>query len=116
MGVLRWTGPGSSSHVQVVLPENKSYCMDVVLADWFDDALIGGLVITVDDDPVATEVVQLEGETRIRVSLRALGSPVRIGLTLPYTGIKEDRNASAIDHSHARRQGLAVYRFEFTQL
>ncbi len=112
-GVLRWTGPGTSSHVQVVLPEDKAYRMDMVLADWLDDALLRDMKITANNDSISHEVVQHQGETRLRASLPAAGGRLRIGLELPRTGVKQAGDGAAIDHSHARKLGVAVYRFEF---
>ncbi len=115
-GILRWTGPGTSSHLDIALPVGLEFRMDLVLADWLDDGLLRELRIRVDDSPLPVEVVQQHGETRLRAVLPASSREKRrIGLVLPRTGVKEDGHA-AIDHSHARRLGIALYRLEFSLL
>jgi len=117
-GVLRWTGPGRISNIQVALPEDRRYRMEMVLADWLDEEMLRNLRMTINDIQVPAETVQQAGEFRVRAALQAPAGSRRlhIGLELPYTGVRGTGDATAIDHSHARKLGLAVYRFEFMPL
>ncbi|WP_456417347.1 hypothetical protein [Thiolapillus sp.] len=117
-GVLRWSGPGCSSDVHVALPGGRDYRLQIVLADWLDDALLRALRITLNGVPVPAQVLQQGEEARLQANLEAslpalAEGRLRIGLELPYTGVRGGGEARVIDHSHARKLGVAVYRFEF---
>lgn len=117
-GILRWTGPGCSSDVHVALPDDRDYRLQIVLADWLDDQLLRELQVTLNGVPVSARVLQHGEETRLQADLK-VSSPasadgrLRIGLELPYTGVRGGGDSNVIDHSHARKLGVAVYRFEF---
>ncbi|WP_456413423.1 hypothetical protein [Thiolapillus sp.] len=117
-GVLRWSGPGCSSDIHVALPVGRDYRLQIVLADWLDDALLRALRITLNGVPVPAQVLQQAEEVRLQADLKAslpasAEGRLRIGLELPYTGVRGGGEARVIDHSHARKLGVAVYRFEF---
>ncbi|WP_456380189.1 hypothetical protein [Thiolapillus sp.] len=116
-GMLRWTGPGTWSDIRVDLPGGRAYHMEIVLADWIDEDVLRDLRVLVEGVDVAVRLVESAGETRLQVDVKAHGNKaLRVGLQLPYTKGQGDAGARAIDHSHARKLGIAVYRFEFTPM
>ena len=116
-GILRWSGPGRFSDIHVALPERRDYLIQVVLADWLNDEFLSELKLTVDDKPIPSRLLQQQEETRLEADLNAsflgpAGHGLRLGLMLPYTGVSGQGGEERINHCHARKVGVAVYRFE----
>ncbi len=118
-GVLRWTGPGNTSDIEVALPKGPGYRMRIVIADLVCEEVLRSLAVFVNGVEVP---VTLSGDDQAMYALADIDASllpdertsVRISLRVSHAGVQSGMESAAIDHSHARRVGIAVYRFEFT--
>lgn len=117
-GILRWTGPGEYSEVDVQLQPGQGYQMTIHLAAWVNEAVLRSLQLTINGQDLPFSLTEREGEALVLADIPASfvrpdGALSRVGLQLSRTQAQTDSDGEAIDHSRARKVGIAVFRFEF---
>ena len=118
-GVLRWTGPGTESYIDVALYPGQGYRLKIAIADWVSEAVLHSLRLYLDDERLPVELVGEDGQLYAVSAIQ--GTQVhggkgfqRLYLRLDATQPQSASRGRGIDHNNARRLGIAVYRFLFT--
>ncbi len=119
-GVLRWSGPENYSYIDVPLQKGQGYRLKITLADWVGEEVLRSLAISVNDVDLPVSLVEegqmMYAQAEMDASTIKEDQPfVRIGLRFSRTQVLPAADHAVIDHSHARKVGIAVYRFEFTR-
>lgn len=117
-GILRWTGPETKSHIDVALPAGRGYRLKISIADWVSETVLHSLRLHLDEERLPVELVDEDGQLYALADIDAAqiheGNSIqrlylRLNEALPQS-VSDNR---AIDHSHARKVGIAVCRFDF---
>jgi len=116
-GMVRWTGPGTCSDIDVALDPQRSYRMKMVVVDVVDEALLPSLSVEINGQPVPLKLVE-EGDllchARIDATLLSGDRPfTRIALHLSHTLPEPVNEKGGAGPGLVRQVGIAVLRFEF---
>ncbi|BAO44507.1 sulfotransferase family protein [Thiolapillus brandeum] len=117
-GVLRWTGPGTESSIDLSFPASQAYRLRIAIADWVSETVLHSLRLYLDDTRLPVELVGEDGQlyalADIHASLvSAEQGTQRLYLRLDGTETQAASHARGIDHSHSRKLGISVQGFEF---
>jgi hypothetical protein len=117
-GVLRWTGPGTESSIDLSLPAGQAYKLRIAIADWVSETVLHSLRLYLDDTRLPVELVGQGGQLYALAYIDALQvsgerGGQRLYLRLDGTEAQASSRTQGIDHSHSRKLGIAVQGFEF---
>ena len=116
-GMMRWTGPGTCSDIDVPLDPRRSYRMKMVVVDWADEEVLRSLSVEINGEAVPLRLVQEHDVlclAWIDSSLLREDRPfTRIILRLARTLSERSGEGGGAGPGLARQVGIAVLRFEF---
>lgn len=121
-GLLRWTGPGTVSDLDVLLDAGKDYQLTIHIEGWANEEILRSLALSVNGETVQMRLKPVPGENGVlcngmikRRMLKTEQPYTRLVLRTSSTA-PEQAQGEGISHNYSRLVGVAISHFEFRPL
>ena len=114
-GYFRWTGPGTSTSLDLLMDKDRNYRIHVDIIDSMGEDITGSLRLSINERPLDTEIVpeggRLSGHALVNRLLLDKGKEYdRLKLSVNRTVSQAGDQGNRINHNASRECGIAISR------